>query len=702
MNTTTAGEVKGQSSDPDDLMSFSISPAMIEGLMGQGARTESNFGSHLKPLDSAPMLDSSEEDLIKFSIMSPYVAPMSFGTAAMHSSRSASALTGPSSQAGLLMGASGSPGSGGGGGRSVSLAQGLSSLTAGRPLSQVLTSANRSPGIGRSVSPSQGLSTTTGRPQSQVLMGTNRSPGIGRSVSPSQGHSTTMGRPHSQVLTGTNRSPGSGRAVSPSQGQLQSRSRERDRSSHASVAIPTATPISQQRPSPTPSSMQLQASSSGTRPLSNQTRKPEGALYPNWEHFSETSARPSGGAPQKLIQQGGVASKTSAPQAGKSHKQGKEDSSKMWTVVSKIEQPPVATPPGDGGNSASSKAVAQLKRVASQPGFNELEGVGPGLEGGVDVISMSGNNNDSSSGVADNEAFVLQNVFVKGDETLARGDPLDRRFLPLPPTPDQQREQIGQALIAEKEFGFEFTPVSSDVDLAGKDGRSTGRVPDSAALLADLEFAFPTADNLFANSSDLGDASSKVKLHIGEAAPVVGPKGKVLDGGPSASKVKGRRGMKELDYADLDFDPPKPKSSGISPAKKKPVDTSKLDYAEIRPEDFTPPSHQSNSHAPRRGVARKMKPNERNDDYSRLVDVTVERSSEQPIGNDPLYATVDKSRRGAGGRGPVAMGTTGGGGRAGQSDRKSHDKMNDVILCKEHNNVYIVSVLIFAWVQLAC
>ena len=541
----------------------------------------------------------------------------------------------------------------------------------------MLTGANRSPGSGRAISPSQGQPMAVGRPQ-----GVTKTPQ--GSPLPPASTKTASSASQPRALTSANSSHVGYSSSSP----LQSGSRERDRSSHTSVAIPTATPISQQRPSPTPSSMQLQASSSGARPLSNQARKPEGALYPNWEHFSDTSARPSGGAPQKLIQQGGVASKTSAPQAGKSHKQGKEDSSKMWTVVSKIEQPPVATPPGDGGNSASSKAVAQLKRVASQPGFNELEGAGAGLEGGVDVISMSGNNNDSSSGVADNEAFVLQNVFVKGDETLARGDPLDQRFLPLPPTPDQQREQIGQALIAEKEFGFEFTPVSSDVDLAGKDGRPTGRALDSAALLANLEFAFPTADNLFANSSDSGDTSSKVKLHIGEAAPVVDLKGKVHDGGPvSASKVKGRRGVKELDYADLDFDPPKPKSSGISPAKKRPVDTSKLDYAEIRPEDFTPPSHQSNSHAPRRGVARKMKPNERNDDYSRLVDVTVERSSEQPIGNDPLYATVDKSRRGAGGRGPVAMGTTGGGGRAGQSDRKSHDKMNDVILCKEHDNV---------------
>ena len=289
----------------------------------------------------------------------------------------------------------------------------------------------------------------------------------------------------------------------------------------------------------------------------------ESQLRPLWEHFSDESLKPVVVAPQKLIQPtpgGGVANsgsqgsiESSRPKPGDDH--GIE---KAWTMVSKLS---------DSGESADSgsKAVRQLQRVASQ---NE-----------GDVVRAS----DPSVG-----EFMLESVTLNGEVGVANSR---RKFSPLPPTPDEGAS-VGRSLAG----------VSKVVTSPPPPQQPTNQI----ILLDDLEYAFPSADQMFAKSGEV--KSAKVK----------------------SAKVKSSD--RNFDYAELDFGSDPASKGGVASASTK---ASKVDYVLLN----------TNSDRPRYEFQQAPAGEEKEGDYSRLVDVRVERDPSMPIGNDPLYSVPDKTQR---------------------------------------------------------
>ena len=322
-------------------------------------------------------------------------------------------------------------------------------------------------------------------------------------------------------------------------------------------------------------------------------------LHPNWEHFSDESLKPTGGPPQKLISKvggTGFGSRSNGEEVETNMNKSPVDGNiqKAWTVVSMLSGPLE----GQG----DSAAVRQLQRVASQPGFNEV--------GGANVI-VGGEGEEPSIG-----EFMLQSVAINDDNSIntdntsnnmllsSAGDTSQKksgkRFSPLPPTPNEGKVGVADQLLLE-----DFSSVPE----VGGDLAPHRQKAGPGMLLDDLEFAFPTADNMFP-----GSAGAKVK---------------VVDD-------------KNFDYAELDLDLPMPvKSGNVGVTKGKGHDDSRLDYAVIRSDE---PRYEFSEEF--KSEQSKAGP-EGDDDYTKLVDVTVgfRRDVNNPIGGDPLYSVPDKTKR---------------------------------------------------------
>ena len=480
------------SSDPDDLMTFSVSPAILQGVMGHSRKQEGTRGGVALPgghqLESRPPeLTSADEDLIKFSI------------AASH-------------------------------------------------LHTAAATPNTTSRRGGGTRPSQGTATTADVPS-----------GLMRGVSPS--------RP-----TPSPPPPSSSSSV----------------------------------PRPHPSQVPRPLVSSQPAALTNQL---PGKLRPNWEHFSNDPNRPSGGAPQKLIQSVGVASQSSPSVQQKvgvasqksPQKVGVADTPLMdqtWTVVSKVEEGGVVSP-----------ALQQLKRVASQPGFSESASSSGGVAAGA--VGVVGDKGGVVRMPVEGAEFLIQQVALRDEGEgqgvgpgVKGGVDADRRFRPLPPTPDEFADPTDLLL-----RDLQVSPLPSDPH---------AKPPDvgGASLLEDLEYAFPHADHMFSATGVKGQAA--------------GVKGRDNTGG---------KGAKDLDYVELALGPPTGTGRmGVANrgAKTKKNDDSRVDYTEIKVD----------SRNPGVGVAAGVASQGGEDgDYSKLADVLVQRSRDRPIGGDPLYSTPDKVRQ---------------------------------------------------------
>ena len=233
----------------------------------------------------------------------------------------------------------------------------------------------------------------------------------------------------------------------------------------ASMASPSAPGKSHsplfppQSHSHTPLPLQTHSNTSTAQPLKSQTYAgnlhtldPKTQLRPNWEHFSEQSSKPIGGAPQKLLPSSLSTPPTAAKTSNHSNRgRRKEDIGKEWTVVTKVDL-------GSAGTAEMSPALLQLKRVASQPGFEDV--------GGARLVGVS----DS----ANNEEYEISSVAIAEGDSIIKGS--NRRFSPLPPTPD-----------------MESAPPNNQ---GGKRVNPSGK----STLLDDLEYAFPHADKMFSNS----------------------------------------------------------------------------------------------------------------------------------------------------------------------------------------------------------
>lgn len=266
-------------------------------------------------------------------------------------------------------------------------------------------------------------------------------------------------------------------------------------------------------------------------------------FHPNWEHFSVESLKPVSVAPQKRIQATPVASSGNYGNPESSGRKPSDDQGieKAWTMVSKLSD---SNESGDSG----SKAVRQLQRVTSQPGFSEGCVVGT---------------SDPSIG-----EFMLESVTLNEEVGKVR------KFPPLPPTPDERKHHL------------------AGDDRAKKPAANT-------TLLDDVEYAFPPADQMFVNSK-----SAKVNS-----------------------------GDRNFDYAELDFDPSTSKVGFVRGSNK----NTKLDYVLLNTEE---PRYELQTPGSANLEAE-------DDDYSRLVDVTVniQRDAGRPIGNDPLYSVPDKTQQ---------------------------------------------------------
>ena len=316
----------------------------------------------------------------------------------------------------------------------------------------------------------------------------------------------------------------------------------------------------------------------------NGSATPPPPLKPEWEHFSDSTSRPVAVAPQKLIPPKGGMAKLGLH--GNTRESGTD---KAWTTATKVGGSGFAPqPPTEAA--VTSPAVRELKRIASLSDDQEA-----GKVGVATTTTTIGEGNQKSS---DN------------------GQQYDRRFSPLPPTPDELEMPTLQKSRASPPTSRGVTKVNADAA-----PRST--------LLDDLEYAFPAADAMFTDP---------------------------LQGGGSKVKGRGTSDDRRFDYADIDVE----KLPGRGVAKVKGASTAtKVDYAEVRTEQQRH-AFQVPGVGVAGGVASGSRRDNKHDTYVQLADIStmdVKRTGGQPIRQDPLYATVDKTKQPP----PPSSSTAGGG-----------------------------------------
>ena len=299
---------------------------------------------------------------------------------------------------------------------------------------------------------------------------------------------------------------------------------------------------------PSQSHSSFHSHTTGTRTETNNIQ-----LHPDWEHFSDDFSKPVGGAPQKLLPtEMGVAK---SGNYGNYHNSSEDDKKKL----SKADQ-------------THSPAIKQLKRIASQPGFEE---VGGALVGG------------DSKGAEDfniRELELLTMTLREGDKLVKDTAGYEQRFSPQPLAPDAIKIKES-ALLYNQGSGKNIPP-----DVQGVTLKSNPSNPKASSLLEDAELAFPQTDSMFT------DLSEK----------------KVLPA------------EKELNYVELDLKQPSSSSTGKTkqnvgvariPDSKKDIE---VNYAEIR---IDKKKFQPSREVGREGVSPATK--DESEDYIRLVDVST-------------------------------------------------------------------------------